>query len=245
MTNKTRPIPAESPSEQPQGEVAPVAGIEAITLMQARDFFTEDERMAMWKEFNYSDSEIANITRAVLTKQVEQSKPSDNFWLIERGPNQGEVQHWWFSTSLANSALGAPRGDWTLDVQKATKFATEGRAREKAADCYVQHYAVTSHSFLGATNPAEVEQSKPGAWPKEVQPDGSVNEVDPLDMVAGGVAEPVAWQAREMLDEDWSDWRECRGEDLVRWQSRVARRPDLYELRALCLCAAPISQHKE
>lgn len=47
--------------------------------------------------------------------------------------------------------------------------------------------------------------------------------------------EVVAWQCREMLDEDWSCWKECRSADLEGWYSRVERRPDLYEVRALCV----------
>lgn len=52
----------------------------------------------------------------------------------------------------------------------------------------------------------------------------------------GGVA---AWQAREWFsdepeDEAWSKWREVQASELETWQKRVARRPDLYELRPLC-----------
>jgi hypothetical protein len=104
--------------------------------------------------------------------------------------------------------------------------------------------------------PVEVEQSKQGDadnrfWLKSEDraPDLYVkaSDYDALeqpqgDSAAGSVAKPVAWQAREMLGDDWSDWREYRGDGLILWQSRVARRPDLYELRALSLYAAPTSQ---
>lgn len=61
-----------------------------------------------------------------------------------------------------------------------------------------------------------------------------------VEQAAVAVPEGVlAWQAREMLDEDWSEWREYRGQDLERWRVRVSRRPDLYQLRPLY--AAPSS----
>ena len=50
-------------------------------------------------------------------------------------------------------------------------------------------------------------------------------------------AEPVAWQSREWSGEDgeFSNWRATQLIDLPAWQQRVARRPDLYELRPLYL----------
>ena len=53
------------------------------------------------------------------------------------------------------------------------------------------------------------------------------------------VQAPAAWQAREMLDEGWSEWREYRGTDLDAWRARVERRPDIYQLRALIESTPP------
>ena len=65
---------------------------EPVSLMNALNFFTESERMALWKRGNYSDSAIANITQAVLNKirtAPPQRKPLsdeqiDDIW-VEHG----------------------------------------------------------------------------------------------------------------------------------------------------------------
>lgn len=79
------------------------------------------------------------------------------YWLIERGPNQGEPQSWWWSKDL-----GIPSyGDWTRDVHKATKFGTQTEAQEAAGKHYVRHYDVTSHMNLAAPVSAPVVEVKP------------------------------------------------------------------------------------
>ena len=48
----------------------PVEPAQPLTLVQALNFFSLQERQTLWKEFTYSDNVIATMTRAVLTKQA-------------------------------------------------------------------------------------------------------------------------------------------------------------------------------
>jgi hypothetical protein len=62
---------AQLPASPPSVSVDEVP----ITLMTALNFFNNGERLELWKQFNCSDSMLANITRAVLLKQrAEASK---------------------------------------------------------------------------------------------------------------------------------------------------------------------------
>lgn len=50
-------------------DTPPGRGMVPMTLTDALNFFTEAERMSMWKEFNFSDAQIATLTKIVLTKE--------------------------------------------------------------------------------------------------------------------------------------------------------------------------------
>jgi hypothetical protein len=92
--------------------------------------------------------------RAMLAAAPKAAKPSQ-FWLIERGPNQGQLPHVWWLQSRG----GLPRGEWVTDALKATRFATKAEAETTALADYLTHYAVTSHGLLESADDAAVKPS--------------------------------------------------------------------------------------
>jgi len=77
-----------------------------------------------------------------------------DFFLIERGPNQGQSAHCWWNAD--EPAIGATwrRGEWVYEAVKATRYTAREDAEKAAA---IEHragsYAITSHGLLDATPP--------------------------------------------------------------------------------------------
>ena len=79
------------------------------TLSQAKNIFNEQERMALWKEFNYSDRTIATITLAVLKKlgvPVAQSIPP--LECKTDGEKNAFAFGWWKALETARNAIAQP-----------------------------------------------------------------------------------------------------------------------------------------
>ena len=90
---------------------------------------------------------------------VPQSEPAE-FWLIERGPNQGQLPHVWWVRSKPEIKGGY---EWTETAVKATRFATKDDAEETIKSEYLTHCVATSHSIIDRAAPP----SSDGRAPKE------------------------------------------------------------------------------
>ena len=106
-----------------------------------------------------SEAEAVSAWQARAAQPVaEPVASSAPFWLIERGPNQGQLPHCWWKADETASGMSWKLGEWVYDATKATRYATSGEAEYVAKN---EHrpgsYAVTSHGLIGAalaTHPA-------------------------------------------------------------------------------------------
>jgi hypothetical protein len=69
-------------------------------------------------------------------------------WMIERGPNQGEVLHLWWSETEPNQGITYHRGEWVNDANKATHYSTKDEAEKATKSFGIRHSSITSHQFL-------------------------------------------------------------------------------------------------
>jgi hypothetical protein len=122
------------------------------------------------------DSIRPNITPAQIQSHMTEPEPlyaapgaapsaapavstSYQFWLIERGSNQGQSPTLWWSDKP--DAVGSY--SWVGSVHEAKQFTTQTAAQDAADANYVTDYAITSHGWIsrhaapGAASPVSKE----------------------------------------------------------------------------------------
>lgn len=70
---------------------------------------------------------------------------NDQFWLVERGANQGQSPTCWWS---GRDSFGDV---WTTDVHKAHQFATKAAGEAVVQEHSISPCAVTSHGYMDAS----------------------------------------------------------------------------------------------
>lgn len=171
------------------------------------------------------------------TQPAPASVPADQFWLIERGPNQGWPRHAWWNASPDGTVCG-----WKSSVHEATPYPTKEAAERviRSSWSLSQNAVATSHGFLAAA-PAPSVEAQPVGEVRLMQrggnvgiacyvdwgPDGMPNAGTklyaspiPASPAAPTQAAPVAGQARmpltdEQIEQAYKDiWNEV-GDDFA------------------------------
>lgn len=76
-------------------------------------------------------------------------------WLIERGPNEGQLPHCWLLNERDHSVRPSSPYSWVTDAAQATKFATaEEEAEAVGKELWplplkCAPFAITQHVFIG------------------------------------------------------------------------------------------------
>ena len=153
-----------------------------------------------------------------------------------------ELESVWSLSKKADEENDTLRAE--LAAIRATEADLQERLREyrtrahQAEQAYLN--APVASPDVGAQEPVDLSRLDP--W---VQGLGKAVLAELKSAQSQAAQEPVAWQGRwlDMSDasEGWSEWRNVDTIDLPRWQARVAKHPNGFELRALCV-ASPVAK---
>lgn len=149
---------------------APEAREPAFALENCR-LYAARHRREEWAEVILRFCRAGGATGSPLRAAPEAQREPTAFWLIERGPNQGQSPHcWWLAPKDRKGDRFGEGFDWTFTAIEATRYPSQKAAEAAAQAGYVTHYAVTSHSLIAP----EAATLCPNGEPWDPNPDGIV-----------------------------------------------------------------------